>query len=195
MGNGRRTLILVRHGAYETTIEFPENPDGHLTEKGRKQSEALADRLQLLSIDAIHSSSLIRARETAEIIAARHPNLTLQLDDVLQECIPSVPAGLEKLFAEIPASFIEGGPAQAANAFATYFAPIAEDAPNRTEVIISHGNLLGYFVCRVFNAPADSWLRADLGNCCISEVLVRYDGIMKLMYHNDGSHVPRELTM
>jgi len=190
---GRRHLILVRHGDYDTTIQFPANPDGHLNERGRKQAEAVADRLQGMKLDAIFSSSLIRARETTEVIAACNPHVPVHITGDLQECIPCVPKGLEKLFEGIPANFIKSGPSQAAHVFKTYFKPIAEDAPNRTEVIVSHGNLLGYLVSRVFDAPAETWLRADFGNCCISGVLVRYDGVIKLMYHNDGAHLSPEL--
>lgn len=194
MQTGRRHLILARHGDYNSAIEFPANPDGHLNELGRKQAEALADRLQHLTLEAIHTSSLIRARETTEIIAARHPNVPVHVDDALQECIPPIPKGLEALFTAIPADFIAAGPAKAAHAFAAYFTPIPEEAPNRTEVVVSHGNLLGYLICQVFGAPVDAWLRADFGNCCISEVRIRPDGLMKLLYHNDGSHLPPDLT-
>ncbi len=190
METGRRTIILARHGAYDLTIDFPANPDGPLTETGRAQSEALAERLQSMKLDAIYSSPLLRAHETAKLIAARLPTVPFKIDAALQECIPSVPHGLEKLFADIPANFIASGPAQAAAVFNTYFAPIAEDTPNRTDLIVTHGNLLGYLICRVFDAPVDSWLRADFGNCCISGILVRYDGLLKLLYHNDGAHLP-----
>lgn len=162
-----------------------------MTESGQAQSEALAERLQSVPLSAIYSSPLLRARETAERIAARHPTVPFTIDEALQECIPSVPSRFEKLFAEIPKNFIESGPAQAAGVFATYFAPLAEDEPNRTELIVTHGNLLGYLLCRVFDAPVDSWLRSDFGNCCLSGVLVRSDGVLKLLYHNDGAHLPK----
>jgi serine/threonine-protein phosphatase PGAM5 len=193
MTTGRRIIILVRHGDYESTITFPANPDGHLNEKGKKQSAAVAERLKTMNIDAIHSSSLMRARETTDIIAAHHPNVPLSIDEGLQECIPPIPPALANLFEHIPADFIASGPPQAEAAFAKYFTPIAEDAPNRLEVVVSHGNLLGYFVCRVFNAPKDSWLAADFGNCAISQIRIRPDGFMKLLYHNDNEHLPLEL--
>ncbi len=191
MDMGRRTIILARHGEYDLTIDFPDNPDGHLTDTGRAQSEALAERLQSIQFAAIYSSPLLRARETAERIAARHLSVPFTIDEALQECIPSVPPRFEQLFAEIPANFIASGPAQAAGVFATYFAPLAEEEPNRTELIVTHGNLLGYLLCRVFDAPVDSWLRSDFGNCCISGILVRADGMLKLLYHNDGAHLPK----
>lgn len=190
---GLRTLLLVRHGDYTPTIDTPDGPDGSLTDKGRSQTEWAAKRLQALNIDAIHSSSLLRASETAQIIAAHCAGVSLKTDDLLRECIPVVPAGLEKHFAGIPAEYIARGPAQAESVFATYFAPDAPDAPVRIDVIVSHGNLIGYLVARAMNAPAEAWLRADIGNCCISEVLVSPSGFTKLIRHNDGGHLPADL--
>ena len=41
-----------------------------LTEQGRWQAERLAARLAASSVDALYSSDLLRAVETAEIVAA-----------------------------------------------------------------------------------------------------------------------------
>src|SRR5690349_4444323 len=126
MQTGRRIIILVRHGDYESTITFPANPDGHLNEKGKQQSEAVAERLKRMKLDAIHTSSLMRARETTDYIAASHPNVPVTVDEGLQECIPPIPPALAHLFEQIPADFIASGPPQAEAAFAKYFTPIAE---------------------------------------------------------------------
>ena len=190
---GNRTLLLARHGDYTLTIEFPQNPDGSLNALGQKQAALLATRLQSTKLDAIYSSPLLRAHETTRVVAQYHPTVPLHVDDDLQECIPNVPLGLEKHFAEIPASFIESGPAQAERVFTTYFTPLSDDAPDRTELIVTHGNLLGYLIARTLDAPAESWLRPDMGNCCISEIRIRANGMMKLVRHNDGAHIPPNL--
>lgn len=190
---GNKTILLVRHGDYDLTIQFPDNPDGPLNEKGQQQSDYVARRLQKVKIDVIYASPLIRARETAAIIAKYSPSVPLQYDNGLQECIPNVPKGLEKHFVDIPANFIERGPVEAENAFTTYFNPLTADEADRTEVIISHGNLIGYLVARAMDANRESWLRADLGNCCIDEIRIMPSGNIKLMRLNDGEHLPPEL--
>jgi broad specificity phosphatase PhoE len=190
---GFKTILLVRHGEYNLTINFPANPDGSLTEKGIKQGEYLAAYLATLKLDAILTSPLLRASETAQIVAKACPNVPLQSDDLLAECIPVVPTGLEHLFAEIPAKFISEGPAQADAVFQAYFTPLTPDEPDHTEVIISHGNLLGYLMARALNAAAESWLRLDLGNACYSQVRISPSGIMKLIKHNISQHLPAEL--
>ncbi len=64
------TLLLIRHGETQWNIQnrFQGHGDSPLTLKGREQGKALGQRLQGLPFDAIFSSDLSRARETAELI-------------------------------------------------------------------------------------------------------------------------------
>ncbi|MGX5714688.1 MSMEG_4193 family putative phosphomutase [Arthrobacter sp. MAHUQ-56] len=66
-------ILLVRHGETPTTgTVLPGRAPGlHLSGRGRAQAEELAQRLSGLAIDALYSSPLERARETAEPTAAR----------------------------------------------------------------------------------------------------------------------------
>jgi broad specificity phosphatase PhoE len=69
-------VVLTRHGL--TTRSHPEQHLGQrinvaLAAEGRSQAEALADRLEPVSLARIISSPLRRAHQTAEIIAARRP--------------------------------------------------------------------------------------------------------------------------
>ena len=59
--------------------------DPPLSDSGRAQCQAVADRLASVSIQAIFSSDLVRARETAAAIALRHPGLEARLDPDLRE--------------------------------------------------------------------------------------------------------------
>ncbi|HZP73212.1 MAG TPA: histidine phosphatase family protein [Gaiellaceae bacterium] len=67
------TLLLVRHGETDWNSErrWQGHADEPLNETGRAQAREVADELADRSIDAVYSSDLSRARETAEIIAAR----------------------------------------------------------------------------------------------------------------------------
>lgn len=66
-----RTLLLVRHGETDWNREgrFQGHTDVALNEAGRAQARAVAERLVARSVQAVASSDLLRARETAEIIA------------------------------------------------------------------------------------------------------------------------------
>ena len=80
-------LLLVRHGETPTTgTVLPGRAPGlHLSERGRAQAEHVAERLAGLSISALYSSPLERARETAEPAVAG-TGLVVTLDDGLLEC-------------------------------------------------------------------------------------------------------------
>ena len=80
-------LLLVRHGETPTTgTVLPGRAPGlHLSDRGRAQAERVAERLEGLSLDAVYSSPLERACETAEPTAAR-TGLSVKHDDGLLEC-------------------------------------------------------------------------------------------------------------
>lgn len=73
------TLYLVRHGETKYNrhgIMQGGGIDSTLNRTGRKQARALAQRFAPENIDALYSSTLRRAKETAEIFAGVHEPLT-----------------------------------------------------------------------------------------------------------------------
>jgi 2,3-bisphosphoglycerate-dependent phosphoglycerate mutase len=80
------TLLLVRHG--ETDWNADGRLQGHtdrpLSDFGRRQAQQLAAELEGEELEAIYSSDLSRARETAEIVAER-VGLPVALDPDLRE--------------------------------------------------------------------------------------------------------------
>lgn len=79
-------LILIRHGETDWNLEgrYTGQTDVPLNTNGRRQARSAAKRLQDQKIDAIYSSDLIRAQETAE--ALRHDqDIPLHFDARLRE--------------------------------------------------------------------------------------------------------------
>lgn len=76
-------LLLTRHGqAVSGDIMLGGQLDLPLTETGRREAEALAQRLAGVRIDRIVSSPMQRALETAQAIAAGRP---IEVDERLRE--------------------------------------------------------------------------------------------------------------
>src|SRR5438034_159874 len=78
------TIYIVRHGQSEANAQDLYGLDLDLTEKGRQQIKQLTQALQNVKFDAIFSSPLIRAKQTAEIIALEH-NLAVKTHQALRE--------------------------------------------------------------------------------------------------------------
>ena len=82
-----RTIIMVRHG--ETQGNIDDKAQGHLdvplTETGRHQANAVAERLSDTEFDAVYSSDLQRALDTAKAITAHRPELQIRTRAQLRE--------------------------------------------------------------------------------------------------------------
>lgn len=77
-------LVIVRHALPVRRIAEGAAADPELTELGLRQAEATADWLAAESFDAIYSSPMLRARQTAEPIAARG-SLEVRVEDGIAE--------------------------------------------------------------------------------------------------------------
>ena len=90
-GPSATTVLLVRHGQTPTTGKvLPGRAKGlHLADEGRKQAEIAAERIGALAekgrVDAVYSSPLERAKETAAPIS-KALGLKTQIDRGLFEC-------------------------------------------------------------------------------------------------------------
>lgn len=58
-------IVLIRHGEPEWVLDGLNVDDPPLTERGRRQAEAMADVLRRESFDEVFCSPLVRARQTA----------------------------------------------------------------------------------------------------------------------------------
>src|SRR5689334_9034949 len=101
------TLLLARHGETDWNREgrWQGWADPPLNATGREQAAALAEQLRAVPFDAVYSSDLRRARETAEILAAPH-GAEVVLDAGLREIDVGSWSGLTR--AEIAERFPGG---------------------------------------------------------------------------------------
>ena len=80
-------IILVRHGETQWNVEevFRGRIDVELNQTGIKQAELLAEYLSGINIDAVYSSPLRRAVNTAQAIASHH-KLKVEIAPGLIDC-------------------------------------------------------------------------------------------------------------
>lgn len=189
---GTRTLILIRHGLYDE--QDPRDPEvgKALSEQGREQARLTGARLVQLPtpIDALYASTMTRARQTAEIIAAAlGPGRTPVPTPEIKECTPPT------VRADIMARESPGAPDSCRQvldvAWARFFRPTA--GPDSTVALICHGNVIRYFVARALGLDPSLWLNMTIANCSLSVVQVRPDGTTRLVSFSDAGHLPPAL--
>src|SRR5689334_11122571 len=78
------TILLIRHGETDANGKLLAGwtPGWHLNARGRQQAERLAELLAKAPLEAVYTSPLERAIETAEPIARSRGLAPLVLDDL-----------------------------------------------------------------------------------------------------------------
>jgi broad specificity phosphatase PhoE len=147
------TLYLARHGESDWNVErrWQGNADRPLTDLGRRQAGQLAERLASTPLDAVYSSDLRRARETAEAVARRQ-GLEVRTLAALREVDVGSWSGLtrEEVEERFPAAFAtwregghgwEGGEAyeDMAERVVTAVLEIAGSHPGGSVLVVAHG--------------------------------------------------------
>jgi ribonuclease H / adenosylcobalamin/alpha-ribazole phosphatase len=202
--SGPRTrLLLVRHGATEHSRarRLSGRNDLPLDASGRAQATALAGR-DFGRVDAIVSSPLRRARETAEPIAAAL-RLPVEVADDLAEVDFGVFEGLT--FAEAqarhPDAFAQwSGSTEVAPPDGESFTAFARrvrrgrDAivaahPDATVLVVTHVTAIKMLVRAALDAPLDGIFRMHLDIGSVSTVDYLADGSASLRLFNDTSHL------
>ena len=147
------TLVLVRHGETDWNREnrFQGHTDVPLNEAGREQARALAQDLELGSVDAIYSSPLIRAHETALILAERYDLPVGGIDALMEVDVGSwsglTRAEVESLFPHGFRRWLEYGHGwddgesydELGARVVSGLLRIAEAHPHRTVLAVTHG--------------------------------------------------------
>jgi serine/threonine-protein phosphatase PGAM5 len=138
------------------------------------------------TIDALHASTMTRARQTADIIAKSLKGLSPQLSRDIRECTP--PTERKDIMKGEEAGAPEGCRQTLERAFARFFRP--SPARDSTEVLVCHGNVIRYFVARALGLDPLRWLRMTIANCSLTVIRVRADGTMQLVSFGDMGHLP-----
>lgn len=163
-------FCIVRHGQTDWNLEgrYQGQSDVSLNPTGYAQAQALAQRLRNERFDAIYSSDLARARETASAIADFHAGLSVQVDirlreinqgqweGVLVETIRAHYAELWQQHSSDPANLRAPGGETVGEVMQQVSAALDEIAdryPAGRVLIVSHGLALATILCQVRGVP------------------------------------------
>ena len=184
-------IILVRHGRTKDNERrvFQGQKGGPLDDVGQRQAVLAAGRLGNKEIDAVYASDLIRASETARILATPH-GLVAELDPRLREVDVGGWSGLgtDEIRVQFPEEYSawnrgddvrRGGGESYADVAIRMEQAIDERVkltPRTTMLFVSHGGAIRAYVARV------------TANTGIS-VLERSSKGARLVVYNDTAHL------
>ncbi len=195
-------ILLIRHGRQNSPLC---NVDVPLSEEGRRQAELLGERLLGEQIDAVWSSNLVRAVETADII-----NKKLNAPREIREDLKEISFGdMEGLSDEVIADRFEdflrgrakmekdmaypGG--ESASDVVSRVIPVMKEIMSHdyeTVVVVTHGGVIRSLLAHYLGMDLARvpLLAAHLENCGITEFWVRkHDRRVLLNRFNDASHL------
>ena len=195
-------IYLIRHGRQKSPLCNVNVP---LSDAGRRQAELLGKRLKKESIDAIWSSDLIRARETADIIneKIRAPRIIREglreisfgdleglSDDVIMERYADFFAARASMKQDLP---YPGG--ESAADVIRRAVPVMDEIAKsgaETVAVVTHGGVIRSLVTHYLHMDGAyvPLLARHLENCGITEFYYREsDGEMLLNRFNDFAHL------
>lgn len=196
-------LLLVRHGQTKLhqADRFWGSTDIALSETGIKQSEQLRDRLAKEKISAVYTSTLSRARVTADIIVARRKvNVTACKE--LNECNFGYIEGLtfdeiQRLHPELAEELLEwktvsfpGGESweELEGRVSSFLERLDRHKEKETVLIVTHGGPSRLIICNLLGVGTNHWLKLRIEQASLSIVETYPKGnILTLL--NDTSHL------
>ncbi|HZQ38391.1 MAG TPA: histidine phosphatase family protein [Dehalococcoidia bacterium] len=202
---GPLRLLLVRHAetAHNRDGLVQGRADNPLSELGLQQAAALAARLSAAPLEAIYSSPLGRARQTAEAIAAPHALPVTIEPDLIEMDIGQMEglsgAELRERFPEFMkawlsedagAAVMPGGESLAqvqARAMAV-IERVAARHPDGVVALVSHNFVLLAALCIVLGLPLQQFRRLRQGVASLATVDL-LQGQWRLVGFNDRCHL------
>lgn len=192
-------LLLVRHGVtqHNTDRVFMGHDPVPLSPTGREQMTRLAERLRGEPIDRIVASDVLRARESAEILASRI-GLPIELKPGLREVDVGRAIGVSYDDAAVrwPGIFMPEGEerfpggesfAETADRAARYLREDVLGGSGRV-LVVSHGGVVRGLAARLLGLPLAAVFGFVIDNASLSIFRVAGD-VVQLVTWNDTAHL------
>jgi broad specificity phosphatase PhoE len=196
-------LLLIRHCITKMHGDdrFWGKTDIPLSDTGIKQARRLQSRLAKEKIDAFFSSTLSRARATAEIIAAGRRANIIACDELCEcdfgdieghtfkEIEQLYPAVAAELASGTAITFPGGESLEQLNArVKTFIRRLETFKPDNTIAIVSHGGPLRLLICNLLGIATKHWQQIRIDRASLS-IIETYPQTAFLNLLNDTSHL------
>tara|TARA_Y100000310_G_scaffold345532_1_gene466141 strand:- start:6818 stop:7438 length:621 start_codon:yes stop_codon:yes gene_type:complete len=193
-------LIIVRHGQTEFNLKgfVQGQSDVPLNDTGKEQAQRVALKLQNEKINIAFSSDLPRALETAEAIMKYHPNVKLQLSELLREVKAGELEGTKKSDDDRKINWTQYYKAKDGESFfegqermIKFYKEILEKHLGETVLLVSHGGVMGSFFIHLLGKDLiwENYVDLRHKNCAYSIVEIDEDLIHKVIVYNETSHL------
>lgn len=202
-------VLFIRHGATVLTAEdrFAGSTDVDLSDEGRRQAGALAERLASMALRAVYTSPMRRTIDTAALLAAPHELASIARPG-LREIDHGRWEGLTRK--EVEARFAEEYREWEADPFT--FAPEGGESglgvmaralpevrrivlahPDETVAVVSHKATIRLVLASLLGIDARGYRdRLDQSPACLNVVDFKDPQRARLMLYNDVSHYAAE---
>ncbi|GFN23765.1 alpha-ribazole phosphatase [Thermanaeromonas sp. C210] len=203
MSRGTR-LYLVRHAQTEWNHSgrYQGHMDVALSPEGRRQAELVGRRLQGEKVDAVYTSDLRRARETAAAVARMHGLEILQVRDLremdfglwegltYEEIRKAFPRDVEEWLADPGTKQVPGGEsfAELQERACRAVREIIAQHPGQAVAVVSHGGTLSTVISSLLGLGLAGIWRFHLDNASVS-IVDCYGNCNVLSLLNDISHL------
>jgi len=117
------------------------------------------------------------------------PQLELQSSDLLRECTPRTWRA-DVMKKETPAD-LDAAEAQLTAAYAKFFVPAVDR--DRFDILVCHGNVTRWFVCKALGVDPQAWLGFSIAHCSVTIIQVKPDGTCRVLGVGDAGHIPPNL--
>lgn len=202
------TIYFARHGTtdYNRAERFQGATNIPLNDLGLLQADCLGKRFRDIHLDAVYSSPLIRAQQTAQGICKYHPELSPICAPGLRELnggifegqsIPNLTAAYPdqmKAFRHNPAQFAPPGGETAYQVYVRTHAAVHEliaNNPDKTIVAVSHGFALLTYL-GTLTRPFEELKPVIFGNAAVACVQYDTPEQFHIVFMDDQSHLPPE---
>jgi serine/threonine-protein phosphatase PGAM5 len=187
-----RWIYLVRHGHYEAWKNSVVKGEGHITSFGKRQAMSMTKCISALPLSSVFCSSLNRAVETCKLIIDGTNGVEMRTSTLLQEVMPVIPARWEPLLQNSSSQNLVVDRDRAELSYSRHFASAV--GKDKHDLIVAHGNLIRYFVCRALDVDVRSWGYMDIDHCSLTVIRISSNGWTQLVRLNDTCHLPDGLV-